>query len=57
MFLVDLAVNLSELVLRAAPKRWQRAVEADSALGVAIGFLLAFAGIAAFVAIVAYVRS
>lgn len=54
MFLLDLAINLSEWVLRAMPKRWQRVVEPDSTLGVAMGLLLALALIAMIVALVAY---
>ena len=56
MFLFDLAANISEWVLRAMPKRWQRVVEPDSTLGVAMGFLLALALIATIVALVAYFR-
>ena len=54
MFLIDLAAILSEWVLRLAPKRWQRAIEPDSVLGVAIGFMVALAFIAAVVAAVIF---
>jgi hypothetical protein len=56
VFLLDLAIHLSEWVLRAMPKRWQRVLEPDSTLGVAIGLLLALAVIAMIVAIVAHFR-
>ncbi len=54
MFLIDLAAILSEWVLRLAPKRWQRAIEPDSVLGVAMGFMVALALIAAVVAAVIF---
>jgi hypothetical protein len=54
MFLIDLAATLSEWVLRLAPKRWQRAIEPDSVLGVAMGFMVALALIAAVVAAVIF---
>ena len=57
MFLIDLAAILSEWVLRLAPKRWQRAIEPDSVLGVAMGFMVALAVIAAVVAAVVLLRN
>ncbi len=57
MFLIDLAACLSEWVLRAMPKRWQRVVEPDSPLGVALGFLLALVGLGCVVALLAFLRS
>jgi hypothetical protein len=54
MFLIDLAVILSEWVLRLAPKRWQRAIEPDSVLGIAMGFMVALALIAAVVVTVIF---
>lgn len=57
MFLIDLAAYLSEWVLRAMPKRWQRVAEPDSSLGVALGFLLALVGIGCVVALVAFLRN
>ena len=57
MFLIDLAAYLSEWVLRTMPKRWQRVVEPDSPLGVALGFLLALVGLGCVVALLAFIRS
>jgi hypothetical protein len=57
MFLLDIALNLSEWVLRAMPKSWQKVVEPDSSLGIAIGFLLMLVLFAMLIAFVIWLRT
>jgi hypothetical protein len=57
MFLLDIALNLSEWVLRAMPKSWQKVVEPDSTLGVAIGLLLMLVLFAMVIALVIWLRT
>lgn len=57
MFLIEICANLAEFVLRLAPKSWQRLVEPDSVLGVALGLVIAFVGIWGIVAVIYWARS
>lgn len=56
-FLFDICVLLAEFVLRLAPKKWQRAVEPDSAVGLALGLVIVFAALWALVAVLNWARS